>query len=245
MRNPINPMTPIHNGLTLSRRALLKGMSAAAGTVAASSVIPIRAHADLSTPGAIASPPFTPPPTSQAVASSASLYNSYQKALAAVPGQSQTPMPTTLYALDCVTRTDITLGDVTLNATAFKDAASPPAAGAVTVGPTMEFVRGQTTGVYLRNNMTVCGADYQIDMANPTSGWKPHGFTTTNLHTHGLHVSPQAPSDDVLIMLRSSANTNPAVTHLLTSYPYLYNVPGDHPVGTFWYHPHKHGAVAS
>ena len=115
----------------------------------------------------------------------------------------------------------------------------------MTVGPTMEFVRGQTAGVYLRNNMTVCGADYQIDMANPTSGWKPHGFTTTNLHTHGLHVSPQAPSDDVLIMLRSSADTNPAVTHLLTSYPYLYSVPGDHPVGTFWYHPHKHGAVAS
>ena len=133
MRNPINPMTPIHNGLTLSRRTLLKGMSAAAGTVAASSVMPIRAHAGLSIPVGLKQPP-----TSKTVVKTASrspspsqllsntLYNSYQKALAAVPGQSQTPMPTTLYALDCATRTDITLGDVTLNATAYKDAARPP-----------------------------------------------------------------------------------------------------------------------
>ncbi|MDO7630489.1 MAG: multicopper oxidase domain-containing protein, partial [Loktanella sp.] len=30
-----------------------------------------------------------------------------------------------------------------------------------------------------------------------------------------------------------------------TSYAYRYELPSDHPVGTFWYHPHKHGSVAA
>ena len=51
----------------------------------------------------------------------------------------------------------------------------------------------------------------------------------TNLHTHGLHVSPKAPSDDVL--LRSSRATR---------FHYRYEIPADHPGGTYWYHAHRH-----
>lgn len=56
---------------------------------------------------------------------------------------------------------------------------------------------------------------------------------TTNLHTHGMHVSPQGNGDN------SFVNVEPG-----TSFDYEIRVPADHPVGTFWYHPHHHGTVA-
>ena len=56
----------------------------------------------------------------------------------------------------------------------------------------------------------------------------------TNLHTHGLHVSPDGASDNVLVMI------DPGSAH-----DYEYVIPSDHPSGTFWYHPHHHGNVAA
>jgi len=55
----------------------------------------------------------------------------------------------------------------------------------------------------------------------------------TNLHTHGLHVSPQGNSDNPFITVDPGGSFNYAIT-----------VPSDHPAGTFWYHPHHHGTVA-
>ena len=55
----------------------------------------------------------------------------------------------------------------------------------------------------------------------------------TNLHTHGLHVSPEGDSDNVFVMV------DPGKQHT-----YRYEIPADHPSGTFWYHPHHHGTVA-
>ena len=55
----------------------------------------------------------------------------------------------------------------------------------------------------------------------------------TNLHTHGLRVSPQANGDNPFLRIDSGA-----------SFDYRYRIPGDHPAGTFWYHPHHHGVVA-
>ena len=57
--------------------------------------------------------------------------------------------------------------------------------------------------------------------------------TATNLHTHGLHVSPEGDSDDPFVMV------GPGQRHT-----YRYQIPTDHPSGTFWYHPHHHGEVA-
>ncbi len=56
----------------------------------------------------------------------------------------------------------------------------------------------------------------------------------TNLHTHGLHVSPEGSSDNIFVMVE------PGQEHT-----YEYRIPADHPSGTFWYHPHHHGTVAS
>jgi FtsP/CotA-like multicopper oxidase with cupredoxin domain len=56
---------------------------------------------------------------------------------------------------------------------------------------------------------------------------------TTNLHTHGLHVSPERNGDNVFRMVETGERAT-----------YEYVVPADHPTGTFWYHPHHHGTVA-
>jgi FtsP/CotA-like multicopper oxidase with cupredoxin domain len=55
----------------------------------------------------------------------------------------------------------------------------------------------------------------------------------TNLHTHGLVVSPEGASDNVFVMIDSGA------TH-----DYEYVLGADHPPGVFWYHPHHHGISA-
>jgi FtsP/CotA-like multicopper oxidase with cupredoxin domain len=55
----------------------------------------------------------------------------------------------------------------------------------------------------------------------------------TNLHFHGLHVSPTGNGD------------NPFVSVLPGEvFEYDVQVPADHPPGLFWYHPHLHGSVA-
>lgn len=56
----------------------------------------------------------------------------------------------------------------------------------------------------------------------------------TNLHTHGLHVSPRGISDNV------SRHLPPGGGKL----EYLYQIPADHPTGIFWYHPHFMGSSA-
>ena len=53
----------------------------------------------------------------------------------------------------------------------------------------------------------------------------------TNLHFHGLTISPDAPQDDVLTMLAKPGE----VLH------YSIRIPRDHPPGLFWYHTHPHG----
>src|SRR5260370_25177141 len=53
----------------------------------------------------------------------------------------------------------------------------------------------------------------------------------TNLHVHGLHVSPKAPQDDSLDMIASPGET----LH------YSVQVPLQQAPGLYWYHTHPHG----
>ncbi|MET3950893.1 multicopper oxidase family protein [Arthrobacter sp. UYEF36] len=55
----------------------------------------------------------------------------------------------------------------------------------------------------------------------------------TNLHVHGLHVSPQADGDNVFVEVLPGQG-----------FDYRYKLPSDHPPGVYWYHPHHHGMVA-
>ncbi|WP_221798445.1 multicopper oxidase family protein [Oceanobacter mangrovi] len=97
------------------------------------------------------------------------------------------------------------------------------------VAPTIEMKPGETARVTLRNHLD---PDASCE-GHPEDPNTPHCFNGTNLHTHGLWISPSGNSDNVLIKI------NPGV-----DFQYEYNVPVDHPAGTFWYHPHLHGSTA-
>jgi suppressor of ftsI len=53
----------------------------------------------------------------------------------------------------------------------------------------------------------------------------------TNLHFHGLSVSPDSPQDDVLSMMAMPGQ----------ALHYTVQIPKDHPPGLYWYHTHPHG----
>ena len=53
----------------------------------------------------------------------------------------------------------------------------------------------------------------------------------TNLHFHGLTISPDAPQDDVLDMMAMPGQ----------SLRYTVEIPQDHAPGLYWYHTHPHG----
>ncbi|MCG2800374.1 MAG: multicopper oxidase family protein [Cellulomonas sp.] len=55
----------------------------------------------------------------------------------------------------------------------------------------------------------------------------------TNLHVHGLHVSPEGNGDNIFLAVEPGRTQR-----------YEYRLPDDHPPGVYWYHPHHHGNVA-
>lgn len=67
------------------------------------------------------------------------------------------------------------------------------------------------------------GEDATITLVN-------HLDVATNLHFHGLHVSPEASSDDPFVCVPPGQ-----------TFAYHLTVPADHPQGTLWYHSHALG----
>jgi len=70
------------------------------------------------------------------------------------------------------------------------------------------------------SGLPVCG-----DSGTPT-------LSSTNVHFHGLNVSPHCHSDDVLTTL-IQPNTK--------GFQFDIKIPKDEPPGLYWYHPHVHG----
>ncbi|MFM6288738.1 MAG: multicopper oxidase domain-containing protein [Dolichospermum sp.] len=104
------------------------------------------------------------------------------------------------------------------------------------VGPTIEVQPGKTVRVNLANKLP---EKFDPQKCQDKQG-KPeenelncNNYNITNLHSHGLWISPAGNSDNVLSVVK------PGVT-----FQYEYNIPSDHPAGTFWYHPHLHGSSA-
>ncbi|HEV3088569.1 MAG TPA: multicopper oxidase domain-containing protein [Candidatus Elarobacter sp.] len=101
--------------------------------------------------------------------------------------------------------------------------------------PMIEAHPGDSLRILLHNDLST---------NDPTCNNNPNGlylqlppgagcFNTTNLHFHGLHVSPSGNSDNVLLSVAPQ-----------TTQPYKVDIPFDHPAGTFWYHAHMHGSTA-
>lgn len=98
------------------------------------------------------------------------------------------------------------------------------------VAPTINLTPGETFRFTLNNKLP---ADDPSCKEHDIETNVPHCFNSTNMHSHGLWVSPSGNSDNVLLKI------NPGV-----EFTYEYNIPVDHPAGTFWYHPHLHGSTA-
>ncbi|TDG27595.1 multicopper oxidase family protein [Paracraurococcus ruber] len=96
------------------------------------------------------------------------------------------------------------------------------------VAPTIRVTPGDTVRMTLRNELP---AEPDCPVGGGHDG--PGCFNSTNMHSHGLWVSPTGNSDNVLLDLRPGS-----------VFQYEYNIPADHPAGTFWYHPHRHGSTA-
>jgi FtsP/CotA-like multicopper oxidase with cupredoxin domain len=94
----------------------------------------------------------------------------------------------------------------------------------VVPGYTWDVLPGDTLKIDLVNNLPA--------LTGPMTMTRPHMWTTTNLHTHGLHVSPSGNADNVFLEIAPGASQH-----------YEISIPINHTGGMFWYHPHKHGAV--
>lgn len=90
------------------------------------------------------------------------------------------------------------------------------------VAPIIRVAPGQRLNILLDNKLEAC---------TETQRAKHLCFNDTNLHTHGLWVSPSGNSDNVLVSIAPGKR-----------FQYSYDIPAEHPAGTFWYHPHAHGA---
>src|SRR5437660_1843748 len=80
---------------------------------------------------------------------------------------------------------------------------------------------------------SILNVEYKNDLATQS---REHCFghpcmQMTNLHFHGLHVSPNAPQDDVLDMMASPGQ----------ALHYSVQIPRQQPPGLYWYHTHSHG----
>lgn len=114
------------------------------------------------------------------------------------------------------------------------------------IGPTLRVRPGDTLSVTLVNQLPcltppcICKDEAALEhhhvetSRDLLSAIPPSNiFNTTNLHTHGLHVTPKDPGDNVLREVVPGC-----------SWSFRFQIPADHPSGTFWYHPHVHGATA-
>jgi FtsP/CotA-like multicopper oxidase with cupredoxin domain len=94
--------------------------------------------------------------------------------------------------------------------------------------PTIRIKPGDNLRLPIINNLPA----NLVPVPPPADANTPHAFNTINMHTHGFHVSPG--QDNVLLEIMPGS-----------TFTYEYDIPADHPAGTFWYHPHKHGATAT
>jgi len=85
--------------------------------------------------------------------------------------------------------------------------------------PTLRVRRGDRMRLTVVNN--IGAADVEVD-----------GPELTNLHYHGMDVSPIPPGDNVFIHIQPQ-----------DSFENRFLIPKDHPEGLHWYHTHLHGFV--
>jgi suppressor of ftsI len=88
--------------------------------------------------------------------------------------------------------------------------------------PVIFAAPGESISVTYKNAMPAHSGEVCVD--GPCSNM-------TNLHFHGLYVSPNSPQDDVISMMSMPGQ----------SLNYRVEIPFDQPPGLYWYHTHPRG----
>lgn len=96
-------------------------------------------------------------------------------------------------------------------------------------GPTLRVRPGDWVDLTFMNRLVFDQADTHSGYGRP-----PRETNVTNLHFHGMHVSPVGTADNMLVMVSPNG-----------SYRYFFQIPFNHPAGLFWYHAHVHGLVTN
>lgn len=128
----------------------------------------------------------------------------------------------------------------------------PPAPGSPNLygGTRLQLLQGDTLKIHLVNKLPpITDSDHAKDPDERFLALNP-----TNIHTHGLLVSPHYPSksdptygDNVFVLTFNSHNGIPVVSpHIhgvvaFDSTDYQIKIPAHHPSGLYWFHPHAHG----
>lgn len=106
-------------------------------------------------------------------------------------------------------------------------------------GPTILAKPGEKLVIQIHNLLTQPSPNCTETLAHATPAdlaFSNNGYCMingTNLHTHGLHVSPKRGGDDIFEWIKPGEQGSVTV-----------DIPADHMPGTFWYHPHHHHATA-
>lgn len=111
-------------------------------------------------------------------------------------------------------------------------------------GPTMTVRPGGLLRVQIRNRLPhYDSSQWEKDLhvlGHQVGMNVPHLLNTTNLHVHGMDVIPHLfepigteRPDSVMIAVGPGEEKR-----------YEFEIPGDHPSGLYWYHPHHHGSTA-
>lgn len=90
------------------------------------------------------------------------------------------------------------------------------------VAPVIRAAPGSSIKITYKNEMSATSKEICISVPC---------VNMTNLHFHGLHVSPNAPQDDVLTMMAMPGQ----------KLEYKVEIPRNQPPGLYWYHTHPHG----
>lgn len=143
-------------------------------------------------------------------------------AVGSLSAQDELVQPREVVAVDSVLSDTLTLaisplqlGDRTITSRLFNGGCP---------GPTWRLQPGDLLRVFLRNQLPPNPDQDSVDQGNYSQR-----LNTTNLHVHGLNVSPKDSSDNVLRSILPGED-----------FQFHIQLPDDHASGTYWYHPHHH-----
>jgi FtsP/CotA-like multicopper oxidase with cupredoxin domain len=113
-----------------------------------------------------------------------------------------------------------TIGGQSLTTRAYRQAGT-----AYTIpGPTIKMQRGNKYVLRFHNTLPFEAASPEHNVFKDPN--------VSNVHTHGLHISGESPSDDVTRSFEGGFGGD-----------FVYDIPANHMGGTYWYHAHHHGST--